>query len=251
MSGTIQEYIASRGLSARHSCFVEVSFLREGTPSHQKKPTSGYNGQSKNRINRVKAAFENRMEGGDSLEDRILIDLYWARDEKAIQETSTKYGRLCFYIANNILRNTEDCEECVNDTYFAAWNAIPDKRPDKLSVFLSRITRNLALKKYEYRSAIKRNPSATVSFDELEDCVSGRYNVESEVENQHIESAINEFLWGQGVEKRNIFIRRYWYFDSIETICSYTGFSQSKVKSILYEMRLKLRKYLESEGIEV
>ena len=81
--------------------------------------------------------------------------------------------------------------------------------------------------------------------------MSGRYNVESEVENQHIESAINEFLWGQGVEKRNIFIRRYWYFDSIETICSYTGFSQSKVKSILYEMRLKLRKYLESEGIEV
>ncbi|OUO25294.1 RNA polymerase subunit sigma-70, partial [Flavonifractor sp. An306] len=100
-------------------------------------------------------------------------------------------------------------------------------------------------------SAAKRNPSAIISLDELGDCVSGRFSIESEIESKHIESTIDTFLWEQGYEKRNIFIRRYWYFDSIESICEKTGFSQSKVKSILYEMRLKLRKYLESEGIEV
>ena len=185
------------------------------------------------------------------MDDQTLVDLYWARDEEAIKETSAKYGRLCRYIANNILGNAEDCEECLNDTYFAAWNTIPVQRPNRFSVFISRITRNLALKKWEYLSAAKRNPSAIISLDELGDCVSGRFSIESEIESKHIESTIDTFLWEQGYEKRNIFIRRYWYFDSIESICEKTGFSQSKVKSILYELRLKLRKYLESEGIEV
>ena len=139
----------------------------------------------------------------------------------------------------------------MNDTYFAVWNAIPVHRPNRFSVFISRITRNLALKKWEYISAAKRNPSAIISLDELGDCVSGSFSIESEIESKHIENAIDTFLWEQGHEKRNIFIRRYWYFDSIESICEKTGFSQSKVKSILYEMRLKLRKCLESEGIEV
>lgn len=185
------------------------------------------------------------------MDDQTLIDLYWARDEKAIGETSSKYGKLCRYIANNILKNAEDCEECLNGTYFAVWNAIPVQRPNRFSVFISRITRNLALKKWEYLSAAKRNPSAIISLDELGDCVSGTFSVENEIEGKHIENTINSFLWKQGYEKRNIFIRRYWYFDSIEFICERTGFSQSKVKSILYEMRIKLRKYLESEGIEV
>ncbi len=185
------------------------------------------------------------------MEDNRLIDLYWKRDEDAIHETSIKYGNLCSYIAKNILKNHEDCEECVNDTYFAVWNAIPPQRPNRFSAFISRITRNLALKKWEYLSAAKRNPSALLSLDELGDCVSGTFSVESEMESKHIESAIDTFLWEQGIEKRNIFIRRYWYFDSMEAICQKTGFSQSKVKSILYELRLKLRKYLESEGIEL
>lgn len=107
------------------------------------------------------------------MDDKEIIDSYWARDEEAIKETSSKYGRLCTYIANNILSSHEDSEECVNDTYLAAWNAIPSQRPNRFSVFGSRIARNLALKKYEYITA----------------------------------------------EKRNVFIRRYWYFDSIETIC--------------------------------
>lgn len=189
--------------------------------------------------------------GGTDLDDKQIIDLYWDRNEEAIEKTSQKYGRLCRHIANNILRNYEDCEECVNDTYLAVWNAIPKQRPNRFSVFVSKITRNLALKKHEYMTAAKRNPSAVASLDELGDCVSGAFSVETEMENKRIETAIDSFLWKQDAEKRDIFIRRYWYFDSIQIISKHTGFSPSKVKSILYAMRIKLRKYLESEGIEV
>lgn len=185
------------------------------------------------------------------MEDNKIVALYWERNEQAIHETSLKYGGLCSHIAQNILSNYEDCEECVNDTLLAVWNAIPNERPNKFSAFVSRITRNLALKKYEYISAAKRNPAATTSLEELEDCISGTNNVESEAEKRHIERTIDKFLWRQSEEKRNIFIRRYWYFDSIEDICKSTGFSQSKVKSILYGMRQKLRGYLRKEGIEV
>lgn len=185
------------------------------------------------------------------MDDKIIIELYWKRKEEAIKETALKYGKLCTYVAKNILSSHEDSEECVNDTYFAVWNTIPNERPNIFSAFISRITRNLALKKYEYLSAAKRNPGAITSLEELGDCISGTESIESEMEKRHIESTIDEFLWQQGYEKRNIFIRRYWYFDSIESICKSTGFTQSKVKSMLYEMRQKLRKKLESEGIEV
>lgn len=185
------------------------------------------------------------------MDDDKIVELYWERKEEAIKETSIKYGGLCTHIAKNILSSREDSEECVNDTYFAVWNAIPNERPSRFSAFISRITRNLALKKYEYISAAKRNPTAITSLEELGDCVSGTESLESEVESRRIVITIDKFLWRQGEEKRNIFIRRYWYFDSIENICERTGFTQSKVKSMLYEMRQKLRKYLESEGIEV
>ena len=185
------------------------------------------------------------------MDDIRIVELYWERKEEAIKETSLKYGGLCTHIARNILSSYEDSEECVNDTYFAVWNAIPNERPNRFSAFVSRITRNLALKKYEYISAAKRNPTAITSLEELGDCVSGTESLESEVESRRIENMIDKFLWRQGEEKRNIFIRRYWYFDSIESICGSTGFTQSKVKSMLYEMRKKLGKYLESQGIEV
>ena len=185
------------------------------------------------------------------MEDKEIIELYWARDESAIAETSSKYGKLCFHIANNILANHEDSEECVNDTYLGLWNAIPKQRPTRFSVFTSRIARNLALKKFEYLSAAKRNPEAICSFEELGDCVSGKEYIENELENKWIEQTIDKFLWAQGEEKRNIFIFRYWYFESISSICRRTGFSQSKVKSILFDLRRKLRSYLESEGIEI
>lgn len=185
------------------------------------------------------------------MEDKQIIELYWKRKEEAISETAKKYGKLCGFIAGNILSSREDTEECVSDTYLAVWNRIPMERPGCFSAFIGRIARNLALKRYEYLSAAKRNPAAVTSLEELGECVSGQESVEYGLEGKQTVEAIGRFLWRQKEEKRVVFIRRYWYFDSIETIAKRTGFSQSKVKSMLYEMRQKLRVYLESEGIEV
>ena len=185
------------------------------------------------------------------MDDAKIVQLYWDRNEQAIPATADKYGRYCTSIANNILGNNEDAEECVNDTYLGLWNAIPKERPSPFSVFATRITRNLALKKYEYLSAEKRKPEAICSFEELGDCVSGKEYVESEAENRRIEQLIDTFLCQIGEEKRNIFLCRYWYFDSIEEICRCTGYSQSKIKSMLFNIRKKLRSYLESEGVDL
>lgn len=185
------------------------------------------------------------------MDDERIIGLYWDRKEQAITETSSKYGSLCFRIANNILASHEDSEECVNDTYLSVWNNIPSNRPERFSAYIAKITRNLALTRYDYVSAKKRNPDAVCSLDELGDCVSGRETVESTIENRRIEEAINSFLWRQTKEKRDVFILRYWYFESLQDICQRTGFSLSKVKSMLFDLRRKLRDYLESEGVEL
>ncbi len=185
------------------------------------------------------------------MDDLELIELYFARDERALRGTEEKYGRLCLTIAGNLLARREDAEECVNDAYLALWNAIPPQRPLVFSAYLARITRNLALKKWEQLSARKRNPAALTSFEELDDCLSGGESPENEVEARQIKELIDRFLWQQSEERRNVFIRRYWYFDSVKSIAGQTGFTQNKVKSILYDMRRKLRACLESEGIEL
>lgn len=185
------------------------------------------------------------------MDDEKIIDLFWGRDERAITETSSKYGKLCFYIANNILKSHEDSEEVVNDTYMTLWNCIPTDHPNRLSVFIGKIARNLSLKKYEYNSAAKRNPEAVCSIDELAEVVSGGDYVANEFENKRIELAIDQFLLKQDTDKRHVFIRRYWYFDSIEEISRRTGFSQSKVKSMLFHLRKGLKEHLEKEGINI
>lgn len=189
--------------------------------------------------------------GSNMMDDKEIIELYWHRDEAGIRETDVKYGKLCRYVTKNILISLEDCEECVNDTYLACWNAIPPKQPDKLSAFVSRIARNLALNRWDYLTAEKRNPGAVCSLEELEECVSGAASVESVVLEKEIEMAVSDFLWKQEEEKRNIFMRRYWYFDSIEEISRMTGFSAGRIKSVLFRMRGKLKAYLEKEGIVV
>mgnify|MGYP001090334412 FL=1 len=185
------------------------------------------------------------------MEDEKIIGLYWERSEDAIAETASKYGRLFFRIADNILSDQEDSEECVNDTYLGLWNAIPDARPSPFAAFAGRITRNLALKKYEYRSAAKRNPQAIRSFEELRECVSGRTSVENKVEERRIEQLIDAFLWQQREETRTVFLRRYWYVDSISVIADRYGMKENTVKSILFRTREKLRKFLGEEGIAV
>jgi len=158
---------------------------------------------------------------------------------------------LCRYIIRNILSNLQDEEECANDTYLGAWNAIPPKIPNVFSTFIGRIARNQALKKYEYISAEKRSPNAVCSLEELEECVSGKDTVENEFESKQVEKAISGFLSNQDKDKRIIFVRRYWHFESIATISRFFGYSESKVTSMLYQTRQKLRDFLEREGFEI
>lgn len=183
------------------------------------------------------------------MEDSKIIDLYWERSESAIKETQLKYGKLCNHIAMNVLHNIENVEECVNDTYLGAWNAMPSQRPNILSAFLCRITRNIALKKYEYNHAQKRNPEIEASFTELDDCITSSENVEEQYEAIYIAKLVSQFLRTLSYENRNIFLRRYWYFDSISEIANCFQYSESKVKSMLFRIRMKLKEQLEKEGV--
>lgn len=185
------------------------------------------------------------------MEDQEIIDLYLRRSENAISQTDIKYGKHCRRLSMNILSCPEDAEECVNDTYLTAWNTIPPQHPVSLCAFISSITRNLALKKYAYISAGKRNPEVTVSFSELEDCVSGKDTVEEAAENGRIGRAVSDFLRTLSHESRNVFLRRYWYFDSIAAIAQRFGISESKAASMLWRTRRKLRAYLQREGIDL
>ena len=185
------------------------------------------------------------------MEDNEIIALYWQRMEQAISETDAKYGKLCFHIAIHILSCQEDAEECVSDTYLGAWNAMPPHRPRRLGAFISRITRNQALKKYEYLSADKRNKNAAVSLTELADCLSGGSTPESVLESRRIAEAVSAFLWKLDPEPRNIFLRRYWYFDTVGEIARRFQCTTDRISTILYRTRKQLRAYLQKEGIEL
>ena len=184
------------------------------------------------------------------MDDSRIIMLFWQRSEDAIAAVQQKYGRYCYSIAYQILSNNEDAEECVNDTYIGAWNAIPPHRPEKLSVFLGKITRNLSLKKWRVRNAAKRGGGETVlALHELEECISSGNNIEAYLNAEELAEIINAFLGGLAVTERRVFLCRYWYFDSISDISVRFGFTQSKVKMMLKRTREKLLKYLEQEEI--
>lgn len=184
------------------------------------------------------------------MEEKQIIDLYWARSETAISETAKKYGRFCHSIAFNILSNREDSEECVNDTYLHAWNAIPPRRPNRLSAFLGRITRNLALKKYESDTAAKRGGGQVpLALEELAECIPAPNSVEQQVDDRVLAEVLNRFLAGLSPETRRIFLRRYWKLDTVNQIAQELGIGESKVKMSLMRTRGKLRSFLEQEGI--
>lgn len=183
------------------------------------------------------------------MDDDMIINLYWERSEAAIAETANKYGKYCRTIAFNILSNISDAEECVNDTYMAAWNAMPPTRPNSLIAFLGRLTRNIALDRYDYNRAKKRNGEFDTLLSELGDIISAQIDVECEFEAKEVSKLISEFLRSNHTENRVIFLRRYWFADSISDISGQFGLSESKVKSILFRMRKKLKKFLEKEGV--
>ena len=184
------------------------------------------------------------------MDDAMIVELYWQRQERAIAETKTKYGAYCQTIAQRILNDRLDAEECVNDTYLGAWNAMPPHRPASLRTFLGKIARNLSLKRWRARSAAKRGSGeVALSLDELEECVAGAGSVEEHVEAEELARVIDAFLGGLSADDRRMFVCRYWYFDSVGDIAQRFGFSQSKVKMSLKRTRDKLATYLEQEGV--
>ncbi|WP_310602310.1 RNA polymerase sigma factor [Anaerosporobacter sp.] len=184
------------------------------------------------------------------MEDDRIIELYWERKEEAIEETSQKYGRYCKSIALRILENMECCEECVNDTWFNAWNAIPPQRPTTLRIFLGRITRNLALNRVRDLSCEKRGGGqAVLVLDELTDCIPVSPSPEKVLEDKEITASIERWLETLSKEKRVAFIRRYWYCDNLADVASFMGWSESKTNSLIQRLRINLKHHLLKEGI--
>lgn len=184
------------------------------------------------------------------MKDKEIVDLFFERSENAISEATKKYGKYCHYIAYKILWNNEDAEECVNDTFFQAWNTIPPQAPKQLATFLGKITRNLALNRWEQYNTKKRgNGQIPLLLEELHECIPTCDNVEPMVDTLFFEEALNRFLASLPKERRKIFMRRYWYASSIKEIAADFYISESKVKMSLLRSRNELRKFLEKEGI--
>ena len=184
------------------------------------------------------------------MEDKEIIALYLERNQEAIAETEKKYGGYCYSVAYNILYNTEDARECVNDALLNAWNSIPPHMPTVLSAFLGKLTRYVSLKKWRYARTKKRGGGEIdLAYEELSDCIPGGKSVEEELQEKELAEIIDGFLDELPVTERRIFICRYWYFDDISTISNQFGFSRSKVKSMLYRIRKKLLSRLNEEGV--
>jgi len=186
------------------------------------------------------------------MNDEQIIHLFFARSEQAISEVREKYGNYCHRIAFRVLQNYEDSEECVNDTFLQAWNVIPPQKPNILSSFLGKITRNLALNKLKYNTAQKRDTGhIAVMLEELADCLPAKDNTEAIAEENFVIDCLNTFLSAQKLKTRKIFMRRYWYMDSIKEIAKDFGISESSVKMILSRTRNALKSFLEKEGVSV
>ena len=182
------------------------------------------------------------------LEDSKIIKLFWDRDENAIKEVSDKYSAYCRSIAHNILGNVGDAEECVNDTFLQAWNSIPPHKPLFLRAFLGKITRNLSFNRYNYNNAKKRGRGEiALVLDELTECI-GISSVENEIEAKELSAFINKFIRTLPHRDGNIFIRRYYFTESVKSISDRYGISENNVSVILNRTRAKLKKQLIKEG---
>lgn len=182
------------------------------------------------------------------IDDTEIIELYFARSEDAIRQTQLKYGNLCYRIALNVLKNNEDAEECVNDTYLSVWNRIPPDMPENFKAFICKIARNLSLSRLRYNTAKKRNSDMLISLCDVDSTAPAPDGVSD----QELGHLISEFLRLQSADVRNVFMRKYWFYDSVEEIADRFSFSKSKVKSMLFHTRNRLKKYLsEVGGIEI
>lgn len=186
------------------------------------------------------------------LEDSKIIELFFARAEQAIVELSAKYGTVCGRIAKNILKNKLDAEECVNDAYLAAWNTIPPQKPQPLRTYIFRIVRNIAIAKYHAITCKKRNSYYDAALDELENCFAdSKGTVEQEISAKELSQQINRFLAGLDEKSQVMFVRRYWYSDSISDIAKQFKMSSNNVSVCLSRIREKLKTHLKKEGYEL
>ena len=188
--------------------------------------------------------------GDDDTDDQKIIELYVGRSEQALSETAGKYGRYCLSIAYGILQSHEDAQECVSDAYLTAWNAIPPRRPNDLGTYLGKITRNLSIDRLRTRSREKRGGGEVpLALEELEEVVAGSDSPENEAVRKELIAGLNRFLSELTRQERYVFVRRYWYLDSLGDIAKSTGFSGSKVTSMLYRLRGRLKKQLIKEEL--
>ena len=184
------------------------------------------------------------------MDDSGIIELFFERSEQAIAELSRKYGGIIKKLAENILRDKQDAEDCVNDTYFDVWNAIPPQRPGSLTAFVCRIARNISLDRFRKNSSQKRGAYA-VCLDELAECVSSKETVETQFAAAELTKHIEEFLDTLGETNRLIFVRRYWYIDPIKDIAAASGLSGGAVRTRLTRLRARLKEYLTERGVDV
>ncbi len=183
------------------------------------------------------------------MDDAEIVALYWQRSEAAIAETEAKYGAYCRAIAWQLLCSREDTEECVDDAWLAAWNAMPDKRPAHLSPFLGRITRNLALNRLDKRHSLRRGGGVLpLCLEELSGCIPGGSSPEEALEARELAERLRRFVDQLPKAERRVFLGRYFYFLSLEEIAARLGYHPGKVKSMLYRSRQKLLRCLQEEG---
>lgn len=186
-----------------------------------------------------------------SLDDREIIELFFERSDQAIVELSKKYGSICSKVAFNILNNIQDTEECVNDAYLGTWNTIPPQNPSPLLSYVCRIVRNLAIKKYHTNTAAKRNSIYDVALDELENCFPSSVSVKDEYDAIETARIIDKFLETLDRENRIMFVRRYWYSDSIDDLAKLFNMSNHNISVRLSRTREKLKNRLIKEGVSL
>lgn len=183
------------------------------------------------------------------MEDKEIIELFFVRDETALEETGRKYGSILKHISENILKDAHEAGECLNDTLLGAWNQIPPTKPENLLAYLAKSIRYISFGRVDYYNAKKRKAEIVELSEELENAglVSG--NDSSQIEEQELSELVTTFLREKNYEQRVVFLRRYWYGDSVSEIAERMGITQGKVKTILFRMRKKLKEYLEKEGV--
>ena len=182
-------------------------------------------------------------------DDEKIIEMFFERSEQGIRELDMKYGAICRNLSYNIVNNKQDAEECVNDAYLGAWNAIPPTRPNPLLSYIVKIVRNISLKIYWKKEASKRSGHYTVALEEIEGCIADPKTVEDEIEAGELARIIEDFLDTLTLENRVIFMRRYWFADSYKDIAEFMGLSEKNISVRLTRIRMKMKQYLIERGV--